>query len=87
LGTFTSARKAAQHYDCVMLECVSVDYSADMCLNLDSSRDYFLQCKANGRTIFPDSIDAATREMIKDVFLAQCLSPMPNPRSAPQAPC
>jgi hypothetical protein len=87
LGTFTSAREAAQHYDCVMLECVSVDDSADMCLNLDSSRDYFRQCKANGRAIFPESIDAATRETIKDVFLAQFLSPMPNLRSAPQAPC
>jgi hypothetical protein len=87
LGTFTSAREAAQHYDCVMLECVSVDHSADMCLNLDSSRDYFRQCKANGRAIFPESIDAATRETIKDVFLAQFLSPRPNLRSAPQAPC
>lgn len=70
LGTFTTAREAAQHYDCAMLELFQDSDRVSCRLNLESSRAYFRQLQDKGRWMVLDQLDAATRTLLKESLFA-----------------
>ena len=74
LGAFTSAREAAVHWDCAVLELYGCADTAAVRLNLESSRDYFLQHQAEGRSFLPASFDAGMRAAVKDALILHALS-------------
>ena len=74
VGTFTTAREAAEYWDCVVLELYGNVDTVDVQLNLDSSRELFRQCQAHGRAFVPDTFDDSLRAAAKDALLARALS-------------
>jgi len=72
LGAFTSAREAAQLYDCVMLHvCGQGKQGCEVPLNLTTSKDYLAKCVEDGRLPFPDSFDSGMRQAVKEHYMHQ----------------
>jgi hypothetical protein len=74
LGTFTTAREAAEFFDLIMLELMGEGQGVHACLNFESSRSCFSKHKAAGRSLLPKDLGEDMRVSLKQALLAQTLA-------------